>query len=487
LAFEVNLDACTGCKACVSACHSLNGLDENETWRDVGWIFGSDPGQPYQQHITTACHHCVDPACLNGCPVLAYEKDSVTGIVRHLDDQCIGCQYCVLKCPYDVPKYSKERGIVRKCDMCFNRLARDEAPACVQACPSGAITVRIVSIDSIIATTTAKGHELVPGAFPSNYTRPTTNYAAQKPFPKSSGSTEALRLEQAHWPLIIMLILTQIAAGLACVLGGLSLWNQAAFQATVRPGSLAVGVLLIAGLGVSVFHLGRPLGAWRAWLGLRTSWMSREIVSFVAFLGVVLIWIFSAWLPSLHRSFDTTVQPDLLVQAARTTAVISLLSVGCSAMIYIDTRRTLWEWWQVLPKFFGTVIFSGLFWEASFAAVDEHLRHLSAILQMAGLASFLPLVIWEVGTSLWALQRKKHPARAASKIIWFRLPHLTFLRMIVAGLILAFGVLLPRLPVSFQFLVPLLLCVLSLSWVMIERYLFFVAAVAPRMPGGAAQ
>ena len=52
--------------------------------------------------------------------MLAYEKDAETGIVRHLDDQCIGCQYCVLKCPYDVPKYSKKRGIVRKCDMCYS-------------------------------------------------------------------------------------------------------------------------------------------------------------------------------------------------------------------------------------------------------------------------------------------------------------------------------------------------------------------------------
>ena len=76
--------------------------------------------EPYQQTVTTACHHCVEPACLEGCPVLAYEKDAETGIVRHLDDQCIGCQYCVLKCPYDVPKYSAKRGIVRKCDMCYD-------------------------------------------------------------------------------------------------------------------------------------------------------------------------------------------------------------------------------------------------------------------------------------------------------------------------------------------------------------------------------
>jgi len=132
------LDACTGCKACVTACHSLNGLDEGETWRDVGTLFGGTGAEPVQQTVTTACHHCLDPACMNGCPVNAYDKDPVTGIVRHLDDQCIGCQYCILKCPYDVPKYSRKRGIVRKCDMCSGRLAAGEAPACVQACPNEA-------------------------------------------------------------------------------------------------------------------------------------------------------------------------------------------------------------------------------------------------------------------------------------------------------------------------------------------------------------
>ena len=57
---------------------------------------------------------------------MAYDKDPETGIVRHLDDQCIGCQYCVLKCPYDVPKYSERLGIVRKCDMCVGRLRAGE-------------------------------------------------------------------------------------------------------------------------------------------------------------------------------------------------------------------------------------------------------------------------------------------------------------------------------------------------------------------------
>src|SRR2546423_705348 len=64
-AFQVDLDACTGCKACVTACHSMNGLDsgEAETWRVVGLLQGGTAEHPVQQTITTACHHCVDPAC----------------------------------------------------------------------------------------------------------------------------------------------------------------------------------------------------------------------------------------------------------------------------------------------------------------------------------------------------------------------------------------------------------------------------------------
>src|SRR5437899_7440968 len=91
-AFQVDLDACSGCKACVAGCHSLNGLDDNETWREVGLLVGvhvshETPAsrlKPELQHVTSACHHCVDPGCLNGCPVKAYDKDPVTGIVRHL-------------------------------------------------------------------------------------------------------------------------------------------------------------------------------------------------------------------------------------------------------------------------------------------------------------------------------------------------------------------------------------------------------------------
>ena len=97
-AFQVELDKCTSCKACVTACHSLNGLDEGESWRDIGLLDGGEDDPAWKQTVTSACHHCAEPECLHGCPVAAYEKDAETGIVRHLDDQCIGCEYCVLKC-----------------------------------------------------------------------------------------------------------------------------------------------------------------------------------------------------------------------------------------------------------------------------------------------------------------------------------------------------------------------------------------------------
>src|SRR3954466_2950723 len=96
-----------------------------------------------------------------GCPTKAYEKDPVTGIVKHLDDQCFGCQYCTLMCPYDAPKYNEARGIVRKCDMCSDRLAHGEAPACVQACPNEAIRIPVTDRAGVVA---AAGADANPGA-----------------------------------------------------------------------------------------------------------------------------------------------------------------------------------------------------------------------------------------------------------------------------------------------------------------------------------
>ncbi len=216
-AFEVDLDSCTGCKACVAACHNLNGLEEDETWRKVGLLVGGSSRSPVVQHVTTACHHCLEPACMKGCPVLAYEKDPITGIVRHLDDQCIGCQYCILKCPYDVPRYSKSKGIVRKCDMCTDRLSGGEAPACVQACPNQAIRITIVGRESV-AEKSAE-NLFLPGAPEPGYTKPTTVYKTRKPLPANLLPADywSVAPQHSHLPLVWMLVLTQMSVGALAV------------------------------------------------------------------------------------------------------------------------------------------------------------------------------------------------------------------------------------------------------------------------------
>jgi Fe-S-cluster-containing dehydrogenase component/DMSO reductase anchor subunit len=336
-AFEVNLDKCTGCKACVVACHSLNGLDETESWRDVGLITGfQKDGATYQQTVTTACHHCADPGCMNGCPVLAYEKDPDTGIVRHLDDQCIGCQYCILKCPYDVPKFNKRLGIVRKCDMCHQRLGAGEAPACVQACPTHAI--RIVSVQVSAATQLQSPNSGFLAVAPdAAITQPTTRYVSEREIPADAAAADAgvARVQPAHAPLAILLTLSQLALGAqtAAMFVTYYITNSPRLPLNV----LALGLLGTA-LAASVAHLGRPLRAWRIFLGLRRSWLSREAV------------VFGAWFGALATSVFVKSREIEIAALA-----IGALGVFCSAMIYIDTRRRGWSVPAVGARFAGTV------------------------------------------------------------------------------------------------------------------------------------
>ena len=356
-AFEVSLDRCTGCKACVSACHSLNGLDDGEVWRDVGTLLGGSDSPGWQQTVTTACHHCADPGCMNGCPVGAYEKDKDTGIVRHLDDQCIGCSYCILKCPYDVPKYSKKRGIVRKCDMCHQRLAEGEAPACVQACPTEAIRIVKVPQDSTPETRKMQQdknlfHSGINGSpssiADSSITLPTTLYVGRKvPDSALAADRDALVPHHAHWPLALMLVLTQAGVGLLLTSQG-------------NPDLAIIGtVIFFAGMAASIFHLGQPLKAWRFFLGLRTSWLSREILAFSLFAPIPIVIVALSMLPRFPAKLIPEFVGGLLPLTSQVTMVsawlLGLSAVFTSVMIYHDTHRSLWRFPLGATRFFGTV------------------------------------------------------------------------------------------------------------------------------------
>lgn len=351
-AFDVDLDRCSGCKACVTACHSLNGLDDSETWRDVGVLVGGSTSNPVMQHVTTACHHCLEPGCMSACPVSAYEKDPVTGIVRHLDDQCFGCQYCTLACPYDVPKYHAEKGIVRKCDMCSDRLAVGEAPACVQACPHEAIAINVVDIDEVREN--AEADHFLPAAPEPHLTLPTTNYRSQRVFPRNTLPADyfAVNPQHPHWPLIVMLVLTQMSVGAFGVglyfLAQLSDAIVAEFQPVQSVTALMFGLLALA---ASTMHLGRPQYAFRAVLGLRHSWLSREIVVFGAFAGAAVAYSALAWFSPFSA--------EVTQAAGWMTVIAGVLGVYCSAMIYIFTKREFWSYGPTVARFSLTTLVLG--------------------------------------------------------------------------------------------------------------------------------
>ncbi|MGJ3241809.1 MAG: DmsC/YnfH family molybdoenzyme membrane anchor subunit [Opitutales bacterium] len=456
-AFHVDLDKCTGCKACVSACHSLNGLDEHETWRDAGSIHGSTPGgDAYAQTVTTACHHCADPGCLNGCPVLAYEKDPLTGIVHHLDDQCIGCQYCVLKCPYDVPKYSKKLGIVRKCDMCHSRLAEGEAPACVQACPTEAISITVVNTEEATSKARLGEAAFLPAAPDPAYTVPTTEYVTKRTIPANAeaGDRHALEPEHAHFPLVFMLVLTQLSVGL---------YAGACFAAeTLRwPLAGAGFVAMAAGLASSTAHLGRPLGAWRAFLGLRRSWLSREIVTFGGFS--VLATAFTA----------STLFALVPWGAARAMGAVVLFTglagVFTSAMIYHDTQRPFWRLPVSAGKFFGSTLLLGL---AAWAAAGG-----------AGAGPCAAVALVKLALEASQLKAANHaaygPAKKSALLMLRPLRTLTLARYAAGGC----GAALMLAGLAVPALVPVA-AVLLLAGEVLERTLYFQAVAAPKMPGG---
>lgn len=488
-AFGVDLDACTGCKACVSACHSLNGLDEDEIWRNVGLVHGGTSDAPYQQTITTACHHCVEPACLEGCPVQAYEKDAVTGIVRHLDDQCIGCHYCVLKCPYDVPKYSARRGIVRKCDMCHSRLAASEAPACVQACPNGAISIRVVEKSEVQAQT-RPGERLVPGAFDSHYTQPTTRYTTGKTVPANARASDApaLRLEPAHWPLIGMLVLSQLAAGLGAAASTLALLDPARFADVKTWLAVSAFVALQLGLAVSVLHLGRPLGAWRAFLGLRTSWMSREIFAFGALAAAASGFVASSLWPWIARVWPVArffALEQFAAASAHLTAASAVLAVFCSAMIYVDTHRDAWNAEQTFTKFFGSMLLLGAAGAAALlGTADGGLTEAARAFAIGAVFLRTALFGWEFLAVHHALLHGHSPLHRPALLLWKRQRPLLFVRLGLFAASTAAGLLAcGRAGAGAAAVVAL---GLTLASVVAERFVFFTTVVAHRMPGSPA-
>ncbi len=183
----IDLDKCTGCGACMVACQAENNIapvkDASDKLRSLSWllVYRLSNGKSFPNHdiayLPRPCMQCGNPSCSTVCPVLATKKDEEGGIVSQIYPRCIGCRYCMAACPYHARYFNwydpvwpkgmektltdnvsvRPRGVVEKCTFCHHRWqdAKEKAryegndpmklpedayvPACVEACPTGAM------------------------------------------------------------------------------------------------------------------------------------------------------------------------------------------------------------------------------------------------------------------------------------------------------------------------------------------------------------
>jgi formate dehydrogenase iron-sulfur subunit len=147
----IDLTRCTGCNSCALACKESNGLPRPDVVPDA---LGSDTytfveerlvttadGDVKRRYVKRQCMHCLNAACVAACPAAAMYK-SAEGPVIYRAYRCLGCRYCEAACPFSVPRFNWDNGttpVINKCWLCYDRLREGERPACVEACPTGAL------------------------------------------------------------------------------------------------------------------------------------------------------------------------------------------------------------------------------------------------------------------------------------------------------------------------------------------------------------
>jgi formate dehydrogenase iron-sulfur subunit len=149
-AILTDVTKCIGCEECVMACKKTNHqtADVPRRW-DAGdgltsrnWtsiVSGPIVSGPAQSHVRKQCRHCLEPACASACPVGAMHKTAI-GAVVYDAAKCMGCRYCMMACPYGVPRYEWDAAVpyVRKCILCYERISNGQQPACTEICPTKA-------------------------------------------------------------------------------------------------------------------------------------------------------------------------------------------------------------------------------------------------------------------------------------------------------------------------------------------------------------
>ncbi len=147
----VDTTLCVGCRGCEAACAETNGnppppegddvfSKRRETTEKAFTVVNKVEGAK-DRFAKKQCMHCLSPGCASACPVRAMNK-TPEGPVVYDPSACLGCRYCMVACPFDVPKYEYNSNApwVRKCTFCADRQKKGLKPACTEVCPSGALT-----------------------------------------------------------------------------------------------------------------------------------------------------------------------------------------------------------------------------------------------------------------------------------------------------------------------------------------------------------
>jgi len=467
--FHFDMGKCIGCKCCVVACNEQNGNPAAINWRRVGEIEGGYYPLATRSYLSMGCNHCLEPTCLKGCPVDAYTKDPVTGIVRHNADTCIGCQYCTWNCSYGVPQFNPERGVVGKCDMCHGRLELGQTPACVGACPEGAIQIEIVNTLDWRASVAAAG---ASSGVPIDDGSLSTTRITVPDLPPNSKPHDITHVmpSEPHWPLVVMTVLTQLSVGAFA-----AIWLLQLMDGSARLGVAALSSLLVGGLALSAstLHLGRPAFAYRALRMWKRSWLSREVLLFSAFSGVATAYAGALWFGLAGSALIGAV-----------TVLLGLAGVCASAYIYRVPSRPAWNTPYTLVQFTLTAAVLGPLFAASVGAGHEQWLAIIAAgmggTQLVALAArFLRLI---ASDSL----ELRGTARLFSTVLASR--------FIVRSVLLTFGaIVLPLLVIGpsaiahgaeqapYATVAMVAALALSLGGEVLGRYLFFVSVVPKHM------
>ena len=147
----IDLTRCTGCNSCALACKESNGLPASDTapqaldsktftFVDARQVVTAG-GEVETRYVKRQCMHCLNAACVSACPAAAMHS-SGQGPVIYRPNRCLGCRYCQMACPFEVPRFEWDNGInpkISKCWLCYERLQAGQKPACAEACPTGTL------------------------------------------------------------------------------------------------------------------------------------------------------------------------------------------------------------------------------------------------------------------------------------------------------------------------------------------------------------